>query len=373
MKFISCIIIIVLIRVERTDSFLKLMSSKGTVPERYLNTFDKRQSGLQALSSDDETKIPMMGKDDLALYATVSLFQLLPPLAIVDLPDNIDFIRKPVCYLYFIVTACLAVYLGSKSQTFGAETSVISKKRALLAPFVSSAFLVGLYFILKYTDIDKFFGEGYQILATLFGLICVDSVVSTLLNNVSNSIRNPTQQISTVAYDGSPLSTDFGLIIGAITSLSYITLSNFGGSTALSLCGVSFFNNILSVSIALQAIGTIKIESFAVACSFLIGLFFYDIIWVFGTDVMMTVATKVEAPVKLLFPADPEHMFQRSYPFSVLGLGDLVVPGIMCAFARRLDLYGLDPNGIESKKMFDKLHASFLFLKSFFTFCFDCR
>ena len=30
------------------------------------------------------------------------------------------------------------------------------------------------------------------------------------------------------------------------------------------------------------------------------GLFFYDIFWVFGTDVMVSVATKFDAPIKVL-------------------------------------------------------------------------
>ena len=34
------------------------------------------------------------------------------------------------------------------------------------------------------------------------------------------------------------------------------------------------------------------------------GLFFYDIFWVFGTDVMITVAKSFEAPIKLVFPQD---------------------------------------------------------------------
>jgi hypothetical protein len=36
---------------------------------------------------------------------------------------------------------------------------------------------------------------------------------------------------------------------------------------------------------------------------------------------MMTVATKVEAPVKFLYTAPPSDT-PKSYPFSVLGLGD---------------------------------------------------
>lgn len=32
------------------------------------------------------------------------------------------------------------------------------------------------------------------------------------------------------------------------------------------------------------------------------GLFFYDIFWVFGTPVMVTVAKSLDAPIKLVFP-----------------------------------------------------------------------
>ena len=34
----------------------------------------------------------------------------------------------------------------------------------------------------------------------------------------------------------------------------------------------------------------------------LCGLFFYDIFWVFGTPVMVTVAKSLDAPIKLVFP-----------------------------------------------------------------------
>ncbi|AQK67870.1 Signal peptide peptidase [Zea mays] len=53
------------------------------------------------------------------------------------------------------------------------------------------------------------------------------------------------------------------------------------------------------------------------------GLFVYDIFWVFFTPVMVSVAKSFDAPIKLLFPtADAER------PFSMLGLGDIVIPVI---------------------------------------------
>jgi minor histocompatibility antigen H13 len=92
----------------------------------------------------------------------------------------------------------------------------------------------------------------------------------------------------------------------------------------------------------------------------LIGLFLYDIFFVFGTDIMMTVATKVEAPVKILFPASLSMIESRPYPFSVLGLGDLVVPGVMAALARRLDLEAasnLTEGKIDRKTIFKGVSA----------------
>ena len=42
----------------------------------------------------------------------------------------------------------------------------------------------------------------------------------------------------------------------------------------------------------------ISLDSIKVGCLLLGGLFIYDIFWVFGTDVMVTVAKGLEAPIK---------------------------------------------------------------------------
>jgi hypothetical protein len=76
----------------------------------------------------------------------------------------------------------------------------------------------------------------------------------------------------------------------------------------------------------------------------------YDIFWVFGTDVMVTVAksfgtcvavifvfvlssspsscTSLDAPIKLVFP---RNVFAHTFEFSMLGLGDIVIPGGWCS------------------------------------------
>ena len=66
------------------------------------------------------------------------------------------------------------------------------------------------------------------------------------------------------------------------------------------------------------------------------GLFFYDIFWVFGTDVMVTVAKSLDGPIKLLFPRALATATTKA-EFSLLGLGDIVIPGLFVALLLRLD------------------------------------
>jgi len=57
---------------------------------------------------------------------------------------------------------------------------------------------------------------------------------------------------------------------------------------------------------------------------------------VFGTDVMVTVAKNFDAPIKLLFPKD---IFAEVFEFSMLGLGDIVIPGVFIALLLRYDAF----------------------------------
>jgi minor histocompatibility antigen H13 len=87
-------------------------------------------------------------------------------------------------------------------------------------------------------------------------------------------------------------------------------------------------NNILAVAIAVVAIENVQLGSFCTSAALLSGLFLYDIFWVFGTDVMVTVATNVDGPIKLVFP---QTLFGSHEKTSLLGLGDIVIPGFFIA------------------------------------------
>jgi hypothetical protein len=56
------------------------------------------------------------------------------------------------------------------------------------------------------------------------------------------------------------------------------------------------------------------------------GLFFYDIYWVFFTPVMIGVAKNIDGPIKLMFEIS-KGTVDTDPTFSILGLGDIVLPG----------------------------------------------
>merc|ERR1712212_63695 len=91
------------------------------------------------------------------------------------------------------------------------------------------------------------------------------------------------------------------------------------------------------MAFAVNGVELLHLNNVITGCILLGGLFFYDIFWVFGTDVMVTVATSFEAPIKLLFPMDFLEKGLCGKNFAMLGLGDIVIPGIFIALLLRFD------------------------------------
>ena len=60
-----------------------------------------------------------------------------------------------------------------------------------------------------------------------------------------------------------------------------------------------------------------------------LGLVLYDVSFVMGSDVMMTVARGFESPMKVLFKK-PEGL-------AMLGIGDIIVPGLLVSMCIRID------------------------------------
>lgn len=99
-------------------------------------------------------------------------------------------------------------------------------------------------------------------------------------------------------------------------------------------------NDILAISLVVFFLTSVRVSSLKVGTALMTVAFFYDIFWVFcsssvfGANVMVTVATQLNVPIKILVPL---WFPQGSSDFTLIGLGDIVLPGLLVAFALRVD------------------------------------
>ena len=120
-------------------------------------------------------------------------------------------------------------------------------------------------------------------------------------------------------------------------------------SFLLALTATLFYNlvakpwwltNILGCSFAYASLQFLSPTTFSTGTLILVALFVYDIYFVFFTPLMVTVATKLDIPAKMLFPRPSGSNEDPAKPsYAMLGLGDIVLPGLVIGFALRFDLY----------------------------------
>ena len=104
-----------------------------------------------------------------------------------------------------------------------------------------------------------------------------------------------------------------------------------------------FLTNLQGFAVSYSALQLMSPTTFSTGSLILGALFCYDIWAVFFTPLMVTVAKNLDVPIKLVFPRPDEPSDKPGEPpiksFSMLGLGDIVLPGIMIGLALRFDLY----------------------------------
>jgi minor histocompatibility antigen H13 len=92
-----------------------------------------------------------------------------------------------------------------------------------------------------------------------------------------------------------------------------------------------YLGNLMGFAFCYGTLQLLSPTTFWTGSLLLAGLFIYDIVMVFYTPMMVTVATQLDVPIKLVLPGPKRG--------SMLGLGDIVLPGIMIGLALRFDLY----------------------------------
>jgi len=263
-----------------------------------------------------------------------------------DLPTDIA-----IAYSAIVTMAVVPIFIGAHLSLEQKGIESMSSEDAWKFPFVGSGVLFGLYMLFK------IFSKEYinMLLTSYFLLFGIFAVTATIKPIFTPLFQKPvkSRKFSFIPFwrNKDPIDIEFD----RVDEVAFVGGLCIGIWYVLTKHWIS--NNILGLSFSIQGIAMLSLGSYKVGCILLGGLFFYDIFWVFGTDVMVTVAKSFDAPVKLLFPKD---LFAETLQFSMLGLGDIVIPGIFIALLLRFDA-----KRSVSKKAFSKLYFYSTYLAYF--------
>lgn len=258
-----------------------------------------------------------------AAYAVLLFCWLAPTVMLIPL------------WLNLITTATAIVFIGAHrslrlldhTHADAADRETLSKEDAYKFPLVGSAVLFTLYVAYKFLPKDLL----NRLITLYFALLGVYTMASTFSPAIAKLV--PGTKKYGVAFK-LPLVGDVdlrftpaewvALVLSSVFARYYIKTKHF------------LMNNMLAISFCVQGIGKLSLGSYTTAAILLVGLFAYDIFWVFGTDVMVSVAKSFDAPAKILFPQvfSPEDGPSK---FALLGLGDIVIPGVFVALLWRFD------------------------------------
>ncbi|SLM40594.1 Presenilin/signal peptide peptidase [Lasallia pustulata] len=272
----------------------------------------------------------------------------------------------------------------------------LSPTDAIVFPLLAGSTLAGLYFLIKWLNDPILLNKILNWYLSIFGILSVARLLTDIMGVATSFVFparysddgvvwvvKPKQRVavskSLNGHGGTPRATPLPGILSMVrlppalretlwtlralpsqkvTIRAYVRsvveanipigLQGMVGLMAAILAGAYFnlvakpwwLTNLLGFGFSYSALQYMSPTTFWTGTLILSSLFFYDIYFVFFTPMMVTVATKLDIPIKLLFPrptapdADPGKL-----SLSMLGLGDVVLPGIMIGLALRFDLY----------------------------------
>jgi minor histocompatibility antigen H13 len=215
---------------------------------------------------------------------------------------------------------------------------------AMQFPLLGSCSLLGLYLAFKYFDKDTV----NLVISVYFCLVGLAALTATFGPAIESCLGFPVLKIRYAKT----LSVPHPLPKFAGGESPWVWKIDFAASDAVAfLCSTIFvaryfvtkhwtMNNVMGICFCLQGIERFSLGTYRIGAILLVGLFFYDIFWVFGTDVMVTVAKSLDGPIKLLFPRSlARDAVTGKIDMSLLGLGDIVLPGFFLALLLRFDAH----------------------------------
>ncbi|KAG1444667.1 hypothetical protein G6F56_010205 [Rhizopus delemar] len=256
-------------------------------------------------------------------------------------------------YGAMVTMASVSIYLGSKGSVYNMKKPTNAPKskksespledsddeeeaiesltsgHAFMIPIIGSVVLFSTYFAYTYVNMEYI---NYALTA-YFSIMGYAAVTKTSLDLVKGVV--PVQCLHyidryevTISKESKNLSRFHFTLIHFIILLTSVVLSVY-----YSLTKHWIISNLFGLSFSINAIQLLSIDSFKTGIIMLSGLFLYDIFWVFYTPIMISLTSQLDAPIKLVWPG---NMFEMS-SFTLLGLGDILIPGLFIAFTLRFD------------------------------------
>lgn len=251
----------------------------------------------------------------------------------------------------------------AKCLETGEQAETMTDRDAAIFPLIASCALFGFYILIKLSpELVNLAVSGYFFLLGVFAIYRLIKPTTfkifprkynltqyTLLFGSKNLDESNRTEQDDRSGNNSPSDSCASLAESDLVPTEVMLCSKFTASDILafilaSALGIWYIltkhwvaNNAFGLAFALNGIELLPVNSVRIGCTLLCGLFFYDVFWVFGTDVMVSVAKKFDAPIKIIFPQDFLVSGFWGKNFAMLGLGDIVIPGIFIAFLLRFD------------------------------------
>ncbi|CAC5407494.1 HM13 [Mytilus coruscus] len=249
-----------------------------------------------------------------------------------------------VAYGSLLLMAVFPIFVGAfrsvkyhkEQKESGEKPETMTGKDAAMFPVIASCTLFGIYLVFQIFSKDYinllltfyFFLLGVMALAHI-GTPIISKFIPPSFPNMDYHLiftqgkEEKKEELLNYMFDRKDL---VSLVICGLIGIWYLVKKHW------------IANNLFGLAFAINGVELLSLNKVSTGCILLGGLFVYDIFWVFGTNVMVTVAKSFEAPIKLVFPQDLLQKGLEANNFAMLGLGDIVIPGIFIALLLRFDI-----------------------------------
>ena len=198
-----------------------------------------------------------------------------------NVKESLDFIDV-ICYPLLNTFQLVILYVLIAKMNYANEVNMIIKLYSCLNGTLSLSFIV------------------YDSVKRMFPKLINDTIVITLPKCRVVNLR------TIYIRKGDVICFMFMIILGGL----YLQSNHW------------LLSNLFSICIAITSISSLKINTLYNGIIFLILFAIYDVVFVFYTPIMNTIALQINSPMKIIFPT------MKKDSFAIIGLGDIIIPGI---------------------------------------------